>query len=408
VTTSSSTYNQTKVLLREVMLRQLLQLRCYLRKQDIMTKVLQSPIKAYFNADATMLQPYCRQIRLIQSNAKTRSRRHCLRQPLFLSALATLPKPRGAVLVLPGFLFSSKRYLGLANSLQQRGYQAEVVPVAAKEWWPNLLGGDFLWYLKRIDSALNELYNKHGSVAVVGHSAGGWVARILLGEDVPYQGRAFPGSRKKVHTLITLGTPHASIEAHPFGYIPEKLSLDADSVMCLERGCFKKKTSAVATMERAAKAAVAALEVPLVVRDSSLQFANYFYPDASCLSGVKVVCIAGDAITGAAPAWRDRNKLNKFLQKQDMTAAGVAVNFSKLDAWIAYEGYKSCCGNGAVSGDGVTPICIAHLPGAKNITLPGCWHGPKSTLPERPWYGDDVVLDQWVQYVDARYHDDIG
>ena len=48
-------------------------------------------------------------------------------------------------------------------------------------------GGSFEWYLGRADKLLAELFERNGPVAVIGHSAGGWLARLLLG-DVPYQG----------------------------------------------------------------------------------------------------------------------------------------------------------------------------------------------------------------------------
>lgn len=46
-------------------------------------------------------------------------------------------------------------------------------------------------------------------------SAGGWLARLALG-SVPYDGQVF-GLSPLVHTLVTLGTPHQSLEAYPFG-----------------------------------------------------------------------------------------------------------------------------------------------------------------------------------------------
>lgn len=46
-------------------------------------------------------------------------------------------------------------------------------------------------------------------------SAGGWLARLALGSQ-PYDGKVF-GLSPLVHTLVTLGTPHESMEAYPFG-----------------------------------------------------------------------------------------------------------------------------------------------------------------------------------------------
>ena len=51
----------------------------------------------------------------------------------------------------------------------------------------------------------------------MGHSAGGWIARILLcGER--YQGVRYARC-SQVHTLVTLGTPHQSLERYPFGRV---------------------------------------------------------------------------------------------------------------------------------------------------------------------------------------------
>lgn len=96
---------------------------------------------------------------------------------------------KGAALVLPGFLFSSRPYTPLVSLLRQEGYAAEVVPMSNQDWLPVLfLGGSFEFYLQRLDTVLQQMYEQHGPVALIGHSAGGWIARLLLGE-VPYQGR---------------------------------------------------------------------------------------------------------------------------------------------------------------------------------------------------------------------------
>ncbi len=48
--------------------------------------------------------------------------------------------------------------------------------------------------------------------AVVASSASGWIARILLATNgPPYGGKVYHGA-KRVHTLVTLGTPHISSE----------------------------------------------------------------------------------------------------------------------------------------------------------------------------------------------------
>ena len=70
---------------------------------------------------------------------------------------------------------------------------------------------------------------------------------------------------------------------------------------------------------------------------------------------------------------------------------------SRWDEYWAYVGYKSGCGRGDVDGDGVTPLEIAFLPGARSEVLPGVWHTPR----RRPqiWYGDPEAIDAWSKYL---------
>jgi len=53
-----------------------------------------------------------------------------------------------------------------------------------------------------------------GRIALIGHSAGGWISRVYL-SDRNYGGRVYAGS-KLVHSLITLGTPHGDAPGEAF------------------------------------------------------------------------------------------------------------------------------------------------------------------------------------------------
>ena len=48
-----------------------------------------------------------------------------------------------------------------------------------------------------------------GKIALIGHSAGGWIARIYCTQSM-YGGRSYRGS-DLVHTVVTLGTPHLQV-----------------------------------------------------------------------------------------------------------------------------------------------------------------------------------------------------
>ncbi|KAL3940000.1 MAG: hypothetical protein SGBAC_005374 [Bacillariaceae sp.] len=54
-------------------------------------------------------------------------------------------------------------------------------------------------------------------IALIGHSAGGWISRIYL-SDQEYGGKVYNGSNY-VHSLVTLGTPHASAPGPAFAGI---------------------------------------------------------------------------------------------------------------------------------------------------------------------------------------------
>lgn len=56
----------------------------------------------------------------------------------------------------------------------------------------------------------NKKKKQKGRIALIGHSAGGWIGRIYL-SNCNYGGKVYDGS-KYVHSLVTLGTPHGNGE----------------------------------------------------------------------------------------------------------------------------------------------------------------------------------------------------
>ena len=127
--------------------------------------------------------------------------------------------------MLPGFGNEANDYIAPAGdssvSIQKnfidRGLKLEIVPVKRLDWikiirgllttrfWNFSCEPDdlFNWYLdsskETIDSAL-EKYDSD-SVILVGHSAGGWLGRALIGSERL-------NMKSKIAGLITLGTPH--------------------------------------------------------------------------------------------------------------------------------------------------------------------------------------------------------
>ena len=182
------------------------------------------------------------------------------------------------------------------------------------------------------------------------------------------------GQQKLVHSLLTLGTPHLSIEQYPFGRAEEALQISDPSV-------------------------------PSAVRGSSLKFANHFYPRGDCFPGVRMTCAVGSSVRGRDIWGRQTSRV--FSSSGGGVPGAVwqdpwgspAQPGSRWDEYFAYEGYKSGCGRGDVEGDGVTPVSIAHLPGAaENVVFNGVWHQQRQRAGQL-WYGDDVVVKVWQRYL---------
>jgi triacylglycerol esterase/lipase EstA (alpha/beta hydrolase family) len=122
--------------------------------------------------------------------------------------------------ILPGYLAGAVPYREMEQALQQLDIPVKTVPLKRGDWFPTLGGRSMLPILTQLDQTVKSLMQETGSdrVNLVGHSAGGWICRIYLGE-IPYD--VHPGDQGKpclwqahpqVTTLVTLGTPHVSQE----------------------------------------------------------------------------------------------------------------------------------------------------------------------------------------------------
>lgn len=121
--------------------------------------------------------------------------------------------------ILPGYLAGAVDYQGLERSLQTLGIPTTTVPLRWQDWLPTIGGRSVAPILAQLDATVQGMRRQYGSTQVnlIGHSAGGWLARIYLGEK-PYGIGAKTGqaprwdARSQVATLVTLGTPHSSQE----------------------------------------------------------------------------------------------------------------------------------------------------------------------------------------------------
>jgi len=73
-----------------------------------------------------------------------------------------------------------------------------------------------------------------GRVALIGHSAGGWISRVYL-SNKDYGGKCYDGSRL-VHSLITLGTPHENAPGPAFRGI-EWINRETNAATTLSTNC---------------------------------------------------------------------------------------------------------------------------------------------------------------------------
>jgi len=115
-------------------------------------------------------------------------------------------------IILPGYFANAAPYQRFAGLLSDRGFPTTVVPLRRRDWIPTLGGLPMTPILSRLEQTLDQVLAESGSAQVnlVGHSAGGWIARLFLGDE-PYGGRCW-GRRSAIAALITLGTPHVSQE----------------------------------------------------------------------------------------------------------------------------------------------------------------------------------------------------
>jgi pimeloyl-ACP methyl ester carboxylesterase len=157
------------------------------------------------------------------------------------------------IVILPGYLAAAAEYEALQQDLQRAGYAAWIVPLQIRSWLPTLGGRPVSPILQSLAETIRQVQSLTGSeqVNLIGHSAGGWIARIYLGQ-VPYHGRVWSG-KDQVATLVTLGTPHIS---------QERWTL------------------------------------------SNLNFVNQNYPGAYWPQ-IKYVCVAGKATEGKPLRWQD-------------------------------------------------------------------------------------------------------
>jgi hypothetical protein len=214
-------------------------------------------------------------------------------------------------IIIPGFLTGSRDFEGMAAALRARGVDALVLPLPAWAWVPCLGGRSMRPVLERIEHAVRhacaletlqegvpaieygpaDLWHDfwtnpggvravggsaepdeyplveprgryppagppRGTVALVGHSAGGWIARLFLSSR-SYGGKSYCGAAL-VHSLVTLGTPHGEGSGPAFRGVAwarrepvpvRALAVGADGTPGGSSGAFTKNAYAFCTQD---------------------------------------------------------------------------------------------------------------------------------------------------------------
>lgn len=121
--------------------------------------------------------------------------------------------------ILPGYFAGAEPYTPLANYLNQKGVPTVTVPLRQWDWVPTLGGRPITPILQKLKETIDRHCPGNDRVNLIGHSAGGWLGRIFLG-DQPYPSpegaQTVPGQvwhgRSRIETIVCLGTPHRSQE----------------------------------------------------------------------------------------------------------------------------------------------------------------------------------------------------
>ena len=281
------------------------------------------------------------------------------------------------VVICPGFGNDQVDYteplqqpadVGLVSVLQRRGFQnVNIVPVQRADWvrvagglldvpafYTNTAqptGRGYGWYIQRLKATVDQAYETSGGkkVLLLGHSAGGWLARAAMGNGVWSSDSDNVRTADRICCLATVGAIHRP---------------PVDTNTCVTRG--------------------------------ALAYTNREYPGAFLANqGIAYVSVGGNAIVG-----NDEKTTDEATKTQADKV--YAVRGEGSQARVAYTSYKAVCGNGFTTGDGVVPLEWSELPGAKHLSLDGVLHSINeagTTLPTDRWYGSEGVIDRWLPMV---------
>ena len=113
------------------------------------------------------------------------------------------------IVILGGFLSHAGLYSAMRNYLANiTGQPVLIVNTKGYDWLPSITILGWIHLLRKLDKSVRAaaIRSSNGKVTLVGHSAGGVLARLYLSSN-PFPGIKLLG-RQGVKQLITLGSPH--------------------------------------------------------------------------------------------------------------------------------------------------------------------------------------------------------
>lgn len=126
--------------------------------------------------------------------------------------------PVQPIVIFGGFMSFSMLYWEMRDALASIARQPVwIVQTVGHDWLPSVTSLGWAFLLRKLDQTVRQALgdSETGKVTLIGHSAGGVLARLYLNPK-PFWGHVYRG-RDTVDHLITLGSPHYNRGGLTFG-----------------------------------------------------------------------------------------------------------------------------------------------------------------------------------------------
>jgi PGAP1-like protein len=244
----------------------------------------------------------------------------------------------------------------------------------------------FVWYLQKIHSMLQEQilrsnpnaihYENETAMAattntteiiLIGHSAGGWLGRAAIAyllQQQQYTNTADPNY--VIRGLVTLGSPHLPPPITAMDMTRGALRYTDTHYPGAYQHYSNRSSSIVSSIRRNTQTEHAQKDHDIATINTTKNNTIFY------------ITVCGNSVRGQKSEGRN------LYPSATPTTATSSTSITRF----AYNSYEAVCGDGTTIGDGVVPLCSAHLHNAIQITLPNIYHS--INVPEQ-WYGTDTV-----------------